>query len=364
MNSSRDNVGSRVLASLAVGALFSALIPAGATGQNVYESIRHASGDRTVEITTNFPRANGCRKQFPIADTVDVTVSGWVDASAALLNAPPGFADRVLAAVRSRLHLPATMTATVFGPDSLGVVTVSGAVAFTLDAGGQVHNVHMVSKATTSTFDDVLPEAVKNAGSDRRYPPFPAEYRDKSVDFVVTLSTVLWGTGNGTDIIGATAPAEMFAVTVERYRGFNLASGLLLPPGLSLYAPPPSTNVTTSSSAPAVPGAVPNTTSGPGSTASSASAPSSTPAAAPIAAPPSAGGAGAATGPLVWAEFVAGPNGRVVPGTLRILGTESPETVTRVQSLLMQATMTPATLSTCEVPELVRVALVVDPNAK
>ncbi len=363
MNSSRHSVGPERLAGLAVGALFSVLAAAPASSQNVYESIRHASGDRTVEITTNFPRANGCRKQFPIADTVDVTVSGWVDASAGLANSPPGFAEHVLSAVRSRLHLPATMTATVFGPDSLGVVTVSGAVAFTLDGGGQVHNVHMVSKATTSTFDDVLPEAVKNAAADKRFPPFPPEYRDKSVDFVVTISTVVWGDGTATDVLGATAPTEMFAITVERYRGLNLASALLLPAGLSLYAPPPQTG-SAPSSAPVVPGASPSTTTTPGSAGGSATAPASPAGAAPIVSPSGAGGSGAAPGSLVWAEFVAGPNGRVVPGTLRILGTEPPETVTRVESLLMQATMTPATISTCQVPEIIRVALVVDPNAK
>jgi hypothetical protein len=360
MSSSKFGVGrgrsARLALATAVAGLVASPIASSAHAQSVYTMVRHGGNERTVEITTNFPRSAGCHRQFAIADTVDVTVSGWVDASSALQDAPAGFAEHVLGAVRSRLHLPATMTVGVFGPDSLAVAAVSGAVAFTLDPSGHVRNVHMVSKSTTGTFDGVLPDAVRDAASDHRYPKFPPDYHVDSVPFIVTLSTVVWGNGTAADVLGATAPAEMFGLTLERYRDIHLASDIHLPAGLSLYTSPEA------AAAAAAAAAAPSPSPSPAA-AGTPPAPPAAPAAPATPAPPPTGSAGA-EGAVVWVEFVLGSDGRITPGTLRVLGTEPPATVTQVQTLLAQATMSPAMVAACAVPQLTRLALVVDQGAK
>jgi hypothetical protein len=276
-----------------------------ASAQSVNAMIQHQSGEPTVEIATTFPRGKGCGIRFYVLDTVDVTVNGWVDASSAVDTLPPDFAAHVLGAVRRRLHLPAVMSAGVFGPDTVGYTAISGAVAFTLDLASTVHGVHMASKSTSTTLDDVLPEAVNNAAHDHLFPPLPPSVMNKGVDMVVTLSTVLWGSGSPADILGATPPLDMFGVTLERYRGMRLADGLQVPPGLSIYTPETD----------------------------------------------SAGGA------PVWVQFVLGSDGHVTPGTLRIVGSQPPAVIAQIVPLIMKATMTPAMISTCPVPQLIRAAI-------
>jgi hypothetical protein len=300
------------------GAVMGALVSVPASAQSINEMLQHGSNERTVEINTGFPRLQGCGRQFSIVDTVDVGVSGWIDASPALRDAPAGFAGRVVGAVRSRLHLPAVMSVGVFGPDSLAVAAISGAVGFTLDAGGRVHDVHLMNKSTSGTLDGVLQDAVKDASSDNRFPPFPPAYRDKTLAFVMTLSSVLWGSGDAADLEAATPPQDMFGVTLERYRGIQLASNLQLPAGLSLYT------------APASPA---------GTAADSTAAP-------------------------VWVQFVAGSDGHVVPGTVRVIGSPPQAKAAQVQTLFMHATITPAMVLSCPVPQLMRVPLVIDPSAK
>jgi hypothetical protein len=302
---------------LLLGTLINALVTAPAAAQNINENIQHASGERTVEINTAFPRNKGCGRQFPIVDTVDVGVSGWIDASAALQDAPAGFVERVLGGVRSRLHLPAVMSVGAFGPDSLAIAAITGAVGFTLDGGGRVHDVHLMSKPTGSALDGVLQDAVRDAASDNRFPPFPPTYRDKTVPFIMTISSVLWGTGTAADVGAAMTPTDMFGVTLERYRGIQLAHDLQLPPGLSLYTPP------------STPGTPDTTAAGP-----------------------------------VWVEFVAGSDGHVTPGTVRVIGAPAAAKTAQAQTLIMRATIAPAMILTCAVPQLIRVALVVDQNAK
>lgn len=304
---------------LVIGTVIVALVSAPASAQSINEALQHGSMERTVEVNTGFPRAQGCGRQFPMVDTVDVAVSAWIDASPALQAAPAGFAGRVVGAVRSRLHLPAVMSVGVFGPDSLAVAAVSGAVGFTLDAGGRVHDVRLMSKPTSGTLDGVLQDAVKDAASDNRFPPFPPAYRDKTIPFVMTLSSVLWGSGDAADLDAATPPQDMFGITLERYRGIQLATNLQLPAGLSLYTPPASPGG----------GSVDSTTAGP-----------------------------------VWVEFVAGSDGHVVPGTVRVLGSQPQAKATQVQTLFMHTTITPAMVATCAVPQLMRVPVVVDQSAK
>jgi hypothetical protein len=176
-------------------------------------------------------------------------------------------------------------------------------VAFTLDLASTVHGVHLASKSTTSTLDEVLPEAVKNAAQDRLFPPLPRSIMEKGVDIVVTLSTVLWGSGTAADVGGATPPAEMFGVTLERYRGMREADGLQLPPPLSVYVP------------------------------------------------------GTDSGAPVWVQFVLGSDGHVTPGTVRVLGSPPPAVVAQVVPLITKATMSPAMISTCPVPQLIRAAI-------
>jgi hypothetical protein len=276
--------------------------PTSAQG-TVNTMVQHMSGEPTVEVAMHFPHGKGCGTRFSILDTVDVTVSGWVDASTDVDSLPKGFAAQVLGAVRRRLHLPAQMSTGVFGPDTLGYAAISGAVGFTLDVASSVKGVHLVTKSTTGTLDDVLPDAVKNAADDHLFPLIPSALMNKGLYMVVTLSTVQWGSGSALDVGGAMPPLEMFGITLERYRALQNAAGLQVPLPLQLYQ------------------------------------------------------TDSASGPPIWVEFVVSPDGHVTPGTMRVIGSPPPAAVKQIGDLMMKATMTPATIAGCAVPQLVRAAV-------
>jgi hypothetical protein len=282
-----------------------ALVAPPASAQTVNTMVQHASGEPTVDVTMRFPHGKGCGIRFSILDTVDVTVSGWVDASTDVDSLPKGFAAQVLGAVRRRLHLPAEMSTGVFGPDTLGYAAIAGAVEFTLDVASSVKGVHLVTKSTTSTLDDVLPDAVRAAAADHLFPLIPPALMNKGVKMVVTLSTVQWGSGSALDVGGAMPPLDIFGITLERYRAMQSAGGLQVPPPLQIYQQD------------------------------------------------------SVSGPPIWVEFVLSPDGHVTPGTMRVIGSPPPAVAAQVGTLIMKATMTPATIAGCAVPQLVRAAVMV-----
>lgn len=277
-----------------------------ASAQTIMSSISPRT-ERTATVTgaLAWPTEPGCNRHPAPTDTIEVLITATLESPPGRARLPQGYALDVVEAATSTFRLPPVIAVAVFAPDTIAVPVVSGAATFSVDSAGGVRDVRLDGPSTASGLDTALLGAIAHAAAAHRFPPFPRQLHQSSVDVTVAISSVQWKQAG--DTIPARVP--LFSVALPRYKTLTRATGLQLPDALALST---------------------------------------------LTEPVASG----EHGPVLL-EYVVDVHGLPVGATIRVVEAHTPLAGQQAENLFAQAVLNPAVAGRCPVPQLMRLPVAV-----